>query len=143
MNRVTCRAPWLIALIVVAAMAGGCGGGGSGSSGGGAASSDGAVKITSADRKEANEMFATRCAACHGQFGRGDGPGAAGLNPKPRNYADAVWQKATSDEEIEKAIVYGGAAVGKSPQMVANPDLQAKPGVVAALREKVRSFANQ
>ncbi|MBK7771984.1 MAG: c-type cytochrome [bacterium] len=85
-------------------------------------------------------MFNTRCAACHGQFGRGDGPGAAGLNPKPRNYADAAWQSTVTDEEIEKAIVYGGAAVGKSPQMVANPDLQAKPGVVAALREKVRSF---
>jgi len=36
--------------------------------------------------------------------------------------------------------VYGGAAVGKSLQMVANPDLQAKPGVVAALREIVRTF---
>lgn len=113
-----------------------------GCKGGGAA--DGAsaksVSITAADRKEAHEMFQTRCATCHGQFGRGDGPGAAGLNPKPRNYADAAWQKVVTDEEIEKAIVYGGAAVGKSPQMVANPDLQAKPGVVAALREKVRSF---
>ncbi|MBK7188668.1 MAG: c-type cytochrome [bacterium] len=108
----------------------------------GTANSNGAkkVSITGADRKEAHEMFNTRCAACHGQFGRGDGPGAAGLNPKPRNYADAAWQSTVTDEEIEKAIVYGGAAVGKSPQMVANPDLQAKPGVVAALREKVRSF---
>ncbi len=69
-----------------------------------------------------------------------DGPGAAGLNPKPRNYADAAWQQTVTDEEIEKAIVYGGAAIGKSPQMVGNPDLQAKPGVVAALREKVRKF---
>lgn len=88
-------------------------------------------------------MFQTRCAACHGQFGRGDGPGAAGLTPKPRNYADQEWQKTVTDEEIEKAIVYGGAAVGKSPQMVANPDLQAKPGVVAALREIVRKFGTQ
>lgn len=107
---------------------------------GGAGGSSGGVKVTGNDRQEAHQIFTTRCAACHGQFGRGDGPGAAGLNPKPRNYADAAWQKATTDEEIEKAIVYGGAAVGKSLQMVANPDLQAKPGVVAALREIVRTF---
>jgi mono/diheme cytochrome c family protein len=137
-----CLNPRIAALpILVAALAltVGCKGGGTtGGSGGG--SSAKAVSITAADRKEAHEMFLNRCAACHGQFGRGDGPGAAGLNPKPRNYADLAWQKLVTDEEIEKAIVYGGTAIGKSPQMVANPDLQAKPGVVAALREKVRSF---
>ena len=120
----------------------GCKGGSSSGSASGSSSTK-SVSITAADRKEAHELFTLRCAACHGQFGRGDGPGAAGLNPKPRNYADAVWQKTVTDEEIEKAIVYGGAAVGKSLQMVANPDLQAKPGVVAALREKVRKFGEQ
>ncbi len=123
----------------VALLAAGCKGGGS--AGGTAAAGKAAtVKVTTADRQEAQNLFQTRCAACHGQFGRGDGPGAAGLNPKPRNYTDPEWQKVVTDEEIEKAIVYGGAAVGKSPQMVANPDLQAKPGVVAALRELVRKF---
>jgi cytochrome c553 len=130
----------LLAIVILAGA--GCKGGGSasgGSEGGGAKPQK--VSISAADRKEAHELFTLRCAACHGQFGRGDGPGAPGLNPKPRNYADAAWQQTVTDEEIEKAIIYGGAAVGKSPQMVANPDLQAKPGVVAALREKVRSFA--
>jgi mono/diheme cytochrome c family protein len=121
-------------LLAFAVAAGGCGGGGK------SGAAEKSRSITAADRKEAHEIFNTRCAACHGSFGRGDGPGAAGLNPKPRNYADAAWQNVVTDEEIEKAIVYGGAAVGKSPQMVANPDLQARPGVVAALREKVRSF---
>lgn len=111
-------------------MLGGCGGGGG-------------ANISAADRKEAHEIFQTRCATCHGQFGRGDGPGAAALNPKPQNYADAAWQAKVTDAEIEKAIVFGGAAVGKSAQMVPNPDLEAKPGVVAALREKVRSFGAQ
>ena len=99
------------------------------------------VSVTPADRAEADQLFVTRCAACHGTEGTGNGPAAAGLNPKPRNYADRAWQKTVTDAEIEKAIVYGGAAVGKSPVMAANPDLQAKPGVVMALREKVRSFA--
>lgn len=96
--------------------------------------------VTEADRAEAARIFETRCATCHGKEARGDGPGSGALNPKPRNFHDVEWQKATSDSVIETAIVYGGAAVGKSAAMVPNPDLQAKPGVVAALRDLVRSF---
>lgn len=99
--------------------------------------------ITPAARQEAQQIFATRCAACHGAEGRGDGPGAAGLTPKPRNYHDSTWQASVTDEEIENAIVYGGAAVGRSPAMVGNPDLASKPAVVAALRETIREFGKQ
>ena len=31
------------------------------------------------------ELFQTHCVVCHGPGGRGDGPAAAGLNPKPPN----------------------------------------------------------
>lgn len=92
---------------------------------------------------EADKIFMTRCASCHGLDGRGDGPGAANLNPKPRNYHDKTWQKSVTDEQIEKTIVYGGAAVGKSPSMAANPDLAGKTDVVRALREHVRAFGNE
>lgn len=97
--------------------------------------------VTDSDLAQANHLFMARCAACHGKEGRGDGPGSLGLDPKPQNYTDPEWQKRVTDEEIEKAIVYGGAAVGKSPQMASNPELQAKPGVVRALRHKIRKFA--
>lgn len=90
---------------------------------------------------QAKEMYTTRCATCHGPTGRGNGPGAANLTPKPRTFVDADWQKATSDEDIEKVIVLGGAAVGKSPAMAANPDLASKPELVKGLRAVVRSFA--
>lgn len=30
-------------------------------------------------------MWAARCASCHGAEGRGDGPAAAGLNPRPKD----------------------------------------------------------
>lgn len=102
-----------------------------------------APAISAAARAEAKEIFATRCAACHGPDGRGDGPGAAAMVPKPRNYHDAAWQAQVKDDEIEKAIVYGGAAVGRSPAMVGNPDLGSKPEVVRALREIVREFGKQ
>ena len=45
------------------------------------------------------------------------------------------------DEYIEQIVQYGGAAVGKSAAMPANPDLMSKPAVVAALRAHVRALA--
>lgn len=92
-------------------------------------------------RAEAKQIFATNCATCHGEEGRGNGPGASALAVQPRNFHDPEWQRSTSDERIEKVIVYGGAVVGLSPAMAANPQLSSKPQVVAALREHVRSFA--
>jgi mono/diheme cytochrome c family protein len=91
--------------------------------------------------KEAKEIFASRCSTCHGTTGKGDGPAAAALNPKPQDLTNAAWQKTLSDVSIEKIIVNGGAAVGKSPMMPPNPDLESKPEVVKGLRILVRGLA--
>lgn len=101
------------------------------------------VTIAPEARKEAQQTFSTQCATCHGPQGRGDGPGAARLNPKPANFTDPNWQKSVTDDQIEKVIVYGGAAVGKSPAMPANTDLQNHPAVVAALRQMIRQLGGQ
>lgn len=80
------------------------------------------------------DMF---CASCHGATGNGDGAAAAALNPKPRSFTDAAWQKATTDEKIAKVIKEGGAANGLSPLMapwgavLKDPDLA---NVVAYIR---------
>ena len=92
---------------------------------------------------KAHEMFTSRCATCHGPDGRGNGPGSVTLNPKPRNYHDKDWQTKVTDEDIKKAVVYGGAAVGKSPNMPANPDLDSKPEVVGGLVQIIRDFGKQ
>lgn len=90
---------------------------------------------------EAEQIFAMRCTTCHGPQGAGDGPGSAALDPKPRNFQDPSWQASVTDEHLEKIVMYGGAAVGKSPTMPGNPDLMAKPEVVAALVAHVRGLA--
>jgi len=92
-------------------------------------------------KAEAEKIFSERCVTCHGAKGGGDGPASAGLVPKPRNFQDAAWHQSVSDEYIEQIVQYGGAAVGKSPAMPANPDLMSKPAVVAALRAYVRALA--
>jgi cytochrome c553 len=89
---------------------------------------------------EARTTFDTICAVCHGKDGRGDGPGAASLNPKPRNYTDKAWQASVTDDQIAKTILMGGAAVGKSPVMPAQPQLKEKPAVVTELIKIIRGF---
>lgn len=88
----------------------------------------------------ASELFASRCTPCHGTSGKGDGPAAAALNPKPRDYTNKEWQASITDEQLKKVIVAGGAAVGKSPAMPPNPDLEGKPEL-DGLVSVVRSFA--
>ena len=94
-------------------------------------------------KAQAQEIFANRCTPCHGPSGKGDGPASKGLTPPPRNFGDPAWQASVTDDHIEKIIKFGGAAVGKSPAMPANPDLMAKPQVVTELKNIVRGFKGQ
>jgi hypothetical protein len=89
---------------------------------------------------DARALFRMRCSTCHGPEGRGDGPGGAVLDPKPRNFTDSVWQDSVKDAQISEIIVKGGAAVGKSPGMAPNPDLEKKPEVVAELVKIIRGL---
>lgn len=92
-------------------------------------------------QQEALQIFATRCFTCHGSEGAGDGPGSAGLTPKPRNFQDPEWQASVDDDHLTKIILYGGVAVGKSPMMPGNPDLGSREAVVAALVRHIRSLS--
>lgn len=137
-----------VALLLVGGLVacGGSEGSQSGASGGSTATGSSSARPAAgalAPDAEAQQIFATRCSVCHGADGRGDGPGSAALDPKPRNYHDEEWQETVTDEEIRQAILYGGAAVGKSPSMVANPDLTSKPEVVAALTQIIRRFGEE
>jgi cytochrome c553 len=103
-----------------------------------ASPSTNAVAQSPAD--EARSIITSRCVMCHGSEGNGAGPSASTLNPKPRDFTNKEWQKATSDAQLKLAIVKGGAAVGKSPLMPPNPDLETKPEVVAQLVGAIRAY---
>ncbi len=66
---------------------------------------------------KAKENYQTFCRKCHGDHGKGDGPGAAMLNPKPRDFADCANMQKRSDDELFKVISEGGDAVGMSADM--------------------------
>jgi uncharacterized membrane protein len=91
----------------------------------------------------ARHRFKNVCAVCHGEAGDAQTPTAAAFQVKPRNFKDAEWQKATSDEAIRTIILKGGAAVGKSATMPPNQDLEGKPEVVDELLKIVRAFGGR
>jgi mono/diheme cytochrome c family protein len=55
---------------------------------------------------EAQHLFDSTCAICHGRDGRGGVPAAEGL-PAPRNFCDAAFQASRTDDELRKAIREG------------------------------------
>jgi mono/diheme cytochrome c family protein len=63
--------------------------------------------------------YATMCASCHGEDGKGNGAASGGLVPKPRNFHDTAWQAKVDDAHLVKVLQKGGAAVGLSATMPA------------------------
>jgi cytochrome c553 len=76
-----------------------------------------ALVAYAADAEQGKKLYGQFCASCHGQSGKGDGPAAAALNPKPRDHTDREYMSKLSDDEMLKVIKNGGASVGKSPLM--------------------------
>jgi len=52
-------------------------------------------------------VYQARCVLCHGPEGKGDGPAAAALNPKPRNHTDGAYMNSRTDEEL-LAVIHNG-----------------------------------
>ena len=67
--------------------------------------------------KAGKTVFTTYCTVCHGNEGKGDGPGAVALNPKPRNLSDSKLMATIDDATRLKAVTEGGASVNVSPVM--------------------------
>lgn len=70
-----------------------------------------------ADVEQGKKLYGQFCATCHGQSGKGDGPAAAALNPKPRDHTSKEYMSQLSDDDLLNVIKNGGASIGKSPLM--------------------------
>jgi cytochrome c553 len=66
---------------------------------------------------EAASNYSNLCASCHGATGKGNGPAATALNPKPKDFADCKVMAKIPDDTLFKAIHSGGQSVGLSPMM--------------------------
>jgi len=68
-------------------------------------------------------VYESRCAACHGKSGAGDGVLSASLSPKPRAFNDSAFQAGRDDDALIGVIRGGGRSRNLSPLMPAHPDL--------------------
>jgi mono/diheme cytochrome c family protein len=52
-------------------------------------------------------LYATKCHICHGANGRGDGPAAAALNPRPADFTKASFWQDNAVEKIKQTLKKG------------------------------------
>jgi mono/diheme cytochrome c family protein len=87
---------------------------------------------TLADAEAGKAVYSGKgaCASCHGPTGKGDGPAAAALNPKPRDFSlgdfaldtDGDGQSGT-DTDLYNVIHDGAAKYGGAATMPGRADL--------------------
>jgi len=74
-----------------------------------------------AGAQSAMSVYAQKCAECHGQNGKGDGPAGQVMVPPPTPFSTTL--KGKSDSWIASVITQGGPAVGLSPGMPPHPNM--------------------
>lgn len=66
------------------------------------------------------KVYAANCLACHGIAGKGDGPAAVALNPKPRNLSDPK-TASESDGELFWKITEGRKPMPSYEKLLSDP----------------------
>jgi len=94
-------------------------------------------------QREAQTMFDTKCAVCHGLGGAGNGPSADSFDPRPHDYTDPAWQASITDDQIKQIILKGGANLGKNSAMPSNILLRERPDVLDGLVKIIRGFGKR
>jgi mono/diheme cytochrome c family protein len=79
----------------------------------------GGVRSWAQDPAEGRKLYASYCASCHGDKGKGDGVAAKSLPAKPADHTNGAVMNQLNDKFLTDLITKGGGAVGKSSFMPA------------------------
>ena len=60
-------------------------------------------------------VYEIRCAPCHGSEGSGDGPAAAAIEPKPRNFRDPSFWRGRTRTSLRMTVEQGRPGTMMSP----------------------------
>ncbi len=73
--------------------------------------------VRAADMAAAKQNYDDACVKCHGATGNGNGPGAASLHKRPRDFTDCAVMSKLSDDTLFNVIKNGGAPAGLDKEM--------------------------
>ena len=90
----------------------------------------------------ARETFVQVCSICHGAGGKGDGPSAAGLTPRPADFTNCAIMQKQTDATLFTIIKRGGQGAGRSTVMPAWGD-SLPDGQIRELVSLVRGFCKK
>ena len=65
-----------------------------------------AVALAQGNPANGKELYTKHCAGCHGPAGKGDGPAAKAINPKPTDLTNKASMAGMKDGEIRDVIAY-------------------------------------
>jgi mono/diheme cytochrome c family protein len=57
--------------------------------------------------QDGKKIFMIKCAACHGENGKGDGPLTSNFDPRPRDFALPEFWQGDVDNKISTAVTKG------------------------------------
>ncbi len=77
----------------------------------------GGVSVWAQNHAEGRKLYASYCATCHGDKGKGDGMAAKSLPAKPTDHTNGEVMNKHNDKFLLDIISKGGSAVGKSSFM--------------------------
>jgi cytochrome c oxidase cbb3-type subunit 3 len=92
--------------------------------------------------EETASLFRELCSVCHGIGGKGDGPSAQGLEPKPADFTNCKVMTKDSDDLLFKIIKGGGQSAGRSTVMPAWGD-SLSDQQIRELVKFIRSFCKK
>ena len=73
------------------------------------------VPAFAGDVGDGKAVYEIRCAPCHGSDGHGDGPAAAAIEPKPRNFRDPAFWRGRTRSALRLTVEQGRPGTMMSP----------------------------